>query len=432
MVAVDAGASRAKPDSDRRTLVLGRSVSAFLFAGALVAYAALVVGYVVLTPPWQNPDEPAHFNYVKFVATTGGLPVLQPGDWDSDLLNRLKNGILQPSDDIGAIRYESWQPPLFYLVAAPVYRLGPADAALYRVRVLDAVFGALTLALGYAAARKVFAGVLQAAVPLAMVGVPMFTAVAASFGADALANLLAAAIVLLLLRQLRGEPRPLLSGALIGLGVLTKLELAIFVPLAIGLVTLRSARPRRDALVLVATVGVLISPWLIHQVTSYGWADPLAIARHSQVVADQPRFPGLSAEWLGQFATISFHSFWAQFGWMAVVAPDRLYVIWGAVTIAAVVGLLVSRAWMREHAYQFLLVTVAIAFVAYVGYNLAFVQFQSRYLFTALVPIAILVVRGWSAFPPRPWSALVLAAALVMLNAYALLRILVPGFTPIT
>jgi hypothetical protein len=172
-----------------------------------------------------------------------------------------------------------------------------------------------------------------------------------------------------------------------------------------------------------------MAPWLVHQVTSYGWTDPLAVARHSQVVADQPRFPGLNVDWLGQFLTVSFHSFWAQFGWMAIVAPDRLYWLWGVVTLAAIVGLALQRDWLRDHAWQLLLATFALAVVAYVGYNLTFEQFQSRYLFTAVVPIAALLVRGWSRLGPG-WLALAIAAGLVAVNAYTLLRVLTPGFAP--
>src|SRR5687767_3037675 len=93
---------------------------------ALLAYVALALGYAIRTPIWQNPDEPAHFNYVAHVASTGTLPELQPGDWDSELLERLKNGRLLPADAVSAIRYESWQPPLAYLLAAPVLRLSAA------------------------------------------------------------------------------------------------------------------------------------------------------------------------------------------------------------------------------------------------------------------------------------------------------------------
>src|SRR5262249_50181166 len=148
----------------------------------------------------QNPDEPAHFNYVAFVASTGGLAVLQPGDWDSALLERLKNGTLQPTDDITAIRYENWQPPLFYLLATPMYRVGAHDTALYRLRALNVALGALTVLLAYGAARQLFTPILAAAVPLSIAGVPMFTSVSASVSADPLANLLGAGIVLALLK----------------------------------------------------------------------------------------------------------------------------------------------------------------------------------------------------------------------------------------
>jgi hypothetical protein len=95
-----------------------------------------------------------------------------------------------------------------------------------------------------------------------------------------------------------------------------------------------------------------------------------------------------------------------------------------------VVGLCLRPGIFRSQAWQLLIATLVVAFVAYVGYNLSFVQFQGRYLFTALVPIAILLVRGWSAIPPRPWLSPSIGLALLALNAYALLRVLVPGFAP--
>ena len=401
----------------------------------LLAYAALAYGYITLTPIWQNPDEPAHFNYVAYVARSGGLPELKPGDWDSALLERLKNGTLTPNDDVGAIRYESWQPPLFYLVAAPVFLSGPTDPSsiLLRLRAFDAILGGLTLLMAYAVARQALPRELALAVPLTMVGVPMFTAVSTSLSADPLANLLAAAILFVLVNRLRQtcvETRWLLgTGALVGVGVLTKLALAIFVPL--GLIVV--ARRWRDAALSFAATAVVTAPWLVHQVTAYGWTDPLATARHSAVVLDQPRFPGLSLEYLQQFATISFHSFWAQFGWMAIVAPDRLYLLWGILTLLGVVGVVRSYRLFGEPVYLLLLATLVAAIVAYVAYNLSFQQFQGRYVFTALAPIAILLVTGWAGLLPKRaqrWGPLVVSVALVGLNAYALVRVLAAGFAP--
>jgi hypothetical protein len=162
-------------------------------------------------------------------------------------------------------------------------------------------------------------------------------------------------------------------------------------------------------------------------------ADPLATSRHAAVVLDQPRFPGFSLEYVSSFATISFHSFWAQFGWMGVVAPDRLYWAYGLLTVVAVAGLLRERRRLVEPGYQLLLATLGAALLAYVGYNLTFEQPQGRYLFTALVPLGALLVVGWSAWLPKAaqgWVALAIPLLLVGLNAYALLRVLVPGFAP--
>jgi 4-amino-4-deoxy-L-arabinose transferase-like glycosyltransferase len=413
---------RSAPASTRLA-IHEQTIAWALFTIAVVAYAVLAVGYALRTPIWQNPDEPAHFNYIAQLAETATLPELRQGDWDSALLDRLKNGQLTPGDDIRTIRYESWQPPLYYLLAAPAYRLGAADVwqTVLRLRLFSVVLGGITLAIAFAAAREVFPLALAATVPLVMAGVPMFTAVSASISDDALSNLLAALLLALLIKR-RPSPRMAFGvGAILGLALITKLGLAIFVPLVVFVFGWRA---------LIATV-VVVSPWLVHQVTTYGWLDPLAIARHNMVVADQPRFPGLSAGYATQFAQVSFHSFWAQFGWMAIPAPDRLYWLWGALLLIAVGGLAWQRDWLDEARWRLIGITLALALLAYVGYNLSFQQFQGRYLFTALVPFALLCVLGWTAWVPTRLgfaAAGIGGAALVVLNAYALTRVLAPGF----
>ena len=190
--------------------------SSLILVAALLAYTGLAVTYAVGTPIWQAPDEPAHFNYVRQVAETGTLPELREGDWDSDLLSRVQNGALEGID---RIRYESWQPPLAYVVAAPVYLLGPRDpaSAVLRLRLWGALLGGLTIVIGYAAARTVLGDTLALAVPFVMAGVPMFTAISASVSVDPVANLLAALLLLAVLRQAQAG----WTGALLGLGFIT-------------------------------------------------------------------------------------------------------------------------------------------------------------------------------------------------------------------
>lgn len=63
----------------------------------------LVIGtlFAIYTPPWQAPDEPAHYNYVRQLAD-GRWPAIEPGDYDQDLLSYLpksgsNNGKFQAS-----------------------------------------------------------------------------------------------------------------------------------------------------------------------------------------------------------------------------------------------------------------------------------------------------------------------------------------------
>jgi 4-amino-4-deoxy-L-arabinose transferase-like glycosyltransferase len=294
----------------------------------------------------------------------------------------------------------------------------------------------VTLGFAYLVGREILPIRLAAAVPMTMTGVPMFTSVSSAISADPLANLLSAALLLVCVRRANapgGESHrwPVAAGALLGLGLLTKLALAIFLPIALLVLLWRAARPMREASLLLGMTFVVTLPWLVHQVTTYGLLDPLGTTRHASVVLDQQRFPGLSLTYVVDFATITFHSFWAQFGWMGIVAPDRLYWVYGLWVAIALVGLGRSRCRFNEPAWRLVALTVLAACAALVGYNLTFEQFQGRYLFPAVTAIAALLVAGWAAWLPpsaQRWGVLLAGVTLLILNAYALSRVLVPGF----
>ena len=55
----------------------------------VIAYLAIASLYAVRVPAWQAPDEPAHYNYVHELASTGQLPVLRMGDYDQAYLEQL-------------------------------------------------------------------------------------------------------------------------------------------------------------------------------------------------------------------------------------------------------------------------------------------------------------------------------------------------------
>src|SRR5690606_17900119 len=82
-------------------------------AGAALGMTS-VLTYLLVVPPFEPPDELAHFQFARFVATTGSLPSAVP----------------QPDSEWRASAYEWVQQPLYYLAAAAVLRVaGDASAA---------------------------------------------------------------------------------------------------------------------------------------------------------------------------------------------------------------------------------------------------------------------------------------------------------------
>src|SRR5262249_6407654 len=99
--------------------------SGLILSLALVAYAVLALGYAVRTPIWHTPAAPPPLTYARGLAEPRTPPGPRGGDWPPALLRRWKNGPLSPPASIAAIRYGWGHPPLYYLLATPVWVLGP-------------------------------------------------------------------------------------------------------------------------------------------------------------------------------------------------------------------------------------------------------------------------------------------------------------------
>lgn len=438
-----------------------------LLLAILAAYLGLAAGYAVATPPWNNPDEPAHFNYLRHVAEAGRLPELRPDDWDAELLERLKAARFPEEAPISAIRYEGHQPPLYYLLGAVVYLLAddaPLRSTILALKALSILFGAVVVLCAFIVGRQLAAdypevGLLAAATAAF---VPMHTAIAAAINNDSLANALAAvALVAMLVAARSGfdDRGSVLFGLLLGVLIITKVT--VYPHVLLGLAVLaylerRRAEPgagrldtlRRPALAL-AAAGAVSSWWLLRNGLVYGWTDPLAGARHAEVVVGQPRWASLDPAALDYFVRVLFRSFWGQFGWMGVVLDERIYLLYLGLTLAAIGGLMVAavrrgrQIWEAAVLRDRLMVLVAAMALVFGGvayYNLTFIQPQGRYLFPALVPIAVILAIGWSSLADllgrlsswrdaaRRWLMLLLGVGLGVLNLVCLVRYVAPAF----
>ena len=354
----------------------------------LAAYFLAALCYVFITPLWQAPDEPAHYNYVRDVATRLSLPVLQPGDYPHDYLEELKAAHFPPERSIASIRYEGHQPPLYYILAAVVLmplRDSALAAQVYALRLLSVFLGLVVIVLTYRLGRHLWpsSGGKAVAIAAASAFVPMHTAVSAAINNDALAEMLLLAAVLQAIglkceegssldrppkwKGAREVSAPAMTGLLVGLCLVTKMTAFIALPLAMLAFLLRNlslkrregASPSRHGKgggVLGSSLAALCLPafalwvpWLIRNMAIYGLGDPFGQARHDAVVMGQLRTAeqlaqvGLSAM-LREGARLTFESFWGIFGWMGVPMHEQVYLVLALVTALAIGGLAI-RVW---------------------------------------------------------------------------------------
>ena len=443
-----------------------------LLAVLLGLYLLLGTLYAVNTPAWQVPDEPAHYNYIAHLVSTGRLPVLQAGDYDSAYLDKLKGEKFPPELSVDSVRYEGWQPPLYYLLAAPVF--AASAGRLLAVRLFTLVLGGgvvvLTYLLGRALAPRAPVIAFTAAGFVACL--PQHLAMMAAANNDALAEVVMAAGILLGVQALLAAPggwarRYWLLGLVLGLAFITKLSAY---PLAalVGLVLLLLARRERWPLARLVSAGLQVylpalligGVWWARNLAVYGGLDFLAMQRHNAIVDGQLRTSAALALWgaggyLSRFVTTTFQSFWGQFGWMGVVMDRRVYLALLLFTLLTAAGALWalrdlwrSRASLpaaRRDVGVLLIVALLLTIAVYLYYNLSFVQFQGRYLYPALPILALFVAIGlvqWAAwfvglFPAvRPRRAFTEAslfllplapiALLALLAVFALYRFVIP------
>ena len=412
-----------------------------ILALILILYFALAVLFAINTPLWQAPDEPAHYNYVRYLAQKGSFPVLHMGDYPHAYLEELKSSKFPPDLSIDPIRYEFHQPPLYYALVAPIYGLtGGNPLAL---RLFSVVLGSGIVLLAYAIARRIFPARAAFALGTAafVAFLPQHLATVSQIGNDVLAELLYVAVLFMLVRWVtqppegNGQDTKHILGSAIGLGLLlgliliTKTTAYIALPLAGGVLIWRWRRERSsvrriliEGLAVAVPAALIALPWYVRDIAVYGWPDFLGLNRHDQIVIGQLRAADFIAQqgWHAyglRALRDTFRSFWGQFGWMGVVLDTRVYFALLLLSGVALGGLALRAASRKRRAFSpaivLLEISVLFTLVVYAWYNTQFLQLQGRYLFTALIPIAIFFSLGWDAVL-RPGAGRILAAALAV------------------
>jgi 4-amino-4-deoxy-L-arabinose transferase-like glycosyltransferase len=265
------------------------------------------LAWSLITPPFQVPDENAHYAYVQQVVERGTVPRLvfpearlSPAEDNTlaavlfyqtvgespdpvpmsqlqqDGVERVERASLSSRGSGDALSATN-NPPLYYALEAIPYKLASGGSVLDRLaamRMLSALMGAVTVLLVYLFLSELLPGRRWAwsAGALVVAFQPLFGFMSGGVNNDNLLYLTATGVLWALARTFRRGLTPAngaLLGTFLGAGIVTKLTLLGFVPaVALGvLIALRRARGAERAAAWVGAVwavGIAAAPFIAY------------------------------------------------------------------------------------------------------------------------------------------------------------------------
>jgi len=429
--------SRKRKAKTRATAEEPQALPPALLWAVVAVFVVLSLLFNFRTPVGRNgyfhtPDEGAHLTYVRYVAEEGRLPRFE---------------------GYAGVGYEAHQPPLYYVLAAQVWKVSGAlpFPRARAVRLLSTLFGVLLVLTVYRIARILFPD--SPAVAIGAAGatalLPMHVALCSAVNNDALTNLLFA-LVLLEFALLYTQTKPsrwiaLRMGMWAGLAGLTKVTALLLLPtMVVGWLLVPRRQGTRVWLGMLVSVGLataMIAPWGMRNLQLYD--DPLLLRAFEQTFAVTARAEqflqrGMSlTEYLQLVAGWTYRSFWFAYGTPQTAAsglpnflPDRVYLLLGGVHLLSLLGfglaLWRERDVFAEGGYRWwalaggLTLLVAGAFVRFI---LTYFQTQGRYLYPALAPLVLALALGWRSLFPAHLRAAADGILVLLLLAVSILAV---------
>jgi hypothetical protein len=321
----DAVPGRERPESRRASNFQNALLSWLLPVALLIG----VQGFLAFREPIFSPiDEIAHVDYVRHIAEEAELPRYGESRTDMRLLSLYYRQYPTPLTPAQLARtprpltisYEALQFPLFYIIAAPVYRLldGDPPAAVYAVRMFNVGLSALVLVMLIILMRRLFRldSLHGDLIGLALLLIPGVSLRGSQVTNQVLATLLVSVLLYALISPQTVHPlrRTSLEGGIFAFAVLGKVT-AVAAGTAVLVAWL--ARRGQPARLLASGAGgfLLVSlPWLGWALPVYGQPVPF-MARHPDIFF-LPEFapPTTPSGWKNFLADLN-HYFWFPKEW---------------------------------------------------------------------------------------------------------------------
>ncbi len=354
-----------------------------------------------ITPPFQVPDEPDHFAYVKQLAETRSLPTSSERKYSSEETLVLKDlrypevrlhpsveaigsraaqqklqedlQLTRHSQDAGspAAGVATSQPPLYYALLTIPYDLASNGTLLDRLelmRLLSALLAGLTALFSFMFVRETLPGVRWAWTVggLCVALAPLLGFMSGAVNPDAMLFAVCAALLFALARAFRLGLTPARAGALggvIAIGLLTKLNFIGVIPgvfLGLAVLGMRAARESKGSacrsLALAGAIGcapmvVFVTTNILSDRPTLGIVTDAIRITHGSALANAnyiwqlylPRLPGTVNDFPGMLTTrqIWFDGYVGRYGWLDTFFPGWAYTV--ALVAAGLLAALCAR-----------------------------------------------------------------------------------------
>lgn len=438
----------------------------------LIMYLALTLGYGVINPLFEAPDEHRHFFTAVYIAENHKLPFVAE---DHDLLMGqeaaqpplaygLFAALISPVD-LSTARQDIWYNPFGTqglgnaeaLANRNLFIHGQAEKwpwtgyvlAAHLLRIFTTLLGLGTLLGIYGSARLLWPeSAAKQLLPTALVAfLPQFNFQHATISNDAVIIFLSTTAVWQLIWLWQNQPttrRLLLLGVTIGLAALSKNAGVLLLPFAIGFLAVRYwttavTQPKSGVKWLGQTAVTIALPVLL--IAGWLWWRNWQLYGDWTATSEFIRLSGGDRAFtLGQVLAESgglWRSIYAIFGWANVLAPAWVYWLWDGLVLVSLAGFLKTIINTRTSATRLndpSLIANALpvllagwVFAVYAGLLLFMLRTpaaQGRLLFPALVPLALGFAAGLASWHWRPifWLAPILAVITTICCLFGVIR----------
>lgn len=370
-------------------------------------------------------DEAHHYAYVAGLVEERRIPVMGRDQVPLEVLQIRKESptlgaritprradLSDRSWEAELEQYEAIQPPLYYLLAAPVYwvtRGLDSGATVFALRAFTVLLSTLAVPLTWALARRIFPehpGIWLAS-PALLVVVNGFNSNLAAVSNDALVPVAGTALLLagVSFVQAPGTKRAAVLGVVMGLSILTKLVLVAMIPV-VGLLFLPLLRRNgygikatlRSGMICALAGVVLVAPWLAYNLATY--QAPTAAHKHYEIIGPYLTQSELSLGTLRNHAVSTHAGFWERE--LRPDGPGRYERVWdlALVAAAAVAALGVVAGWRRREMIWVVWLGIGLPLSFLISEATFMVLFDGRgqtvgrYLYGAL-PATCIVLAAW-------------------------------------